>query len=210
MLDALAGDEGRPVERDPGEGPAVGVGAADEDLAERRHGHERRRTEHRLVGRHVAPAEHLETLVVEDPLDGLGGDHRHVLVLGEEGDPRGVLPRRRQVERKDVAVEAVGYLDEDAGTVAGVDVGALGAPVLHVAEGADALHDRVVGGATVDVADEADAARIVFVAGVVQALTRWQIASHGVSSGSPTSGRETRCSVELGRRWPGCQNEKSY
>ena len=51
-------------------------------------------------------------------------DDLALLVSREEGDADGVLTGGRQVEVDDGAEEGVGDLDQDAGTVAGVGVGA--------------------------------------------------------------------------------------
>ena len=61
-------------------------------------------------------------------------------------------------------------LDQDSRTVAGLCVGAGRAAVRQIDEHLQAALDDPVRRATVDVADEADAARVVFEPGIIQAL----------------------------------------
>jgi hypothetical protein len=71
-----------------------------------------------------------------------------------------------------VPEEPVGELEEDPGAVAGLRVGAGGAAVLEVREGAQRAADRLVRGAGVEAGDEGDAARVVLVGRVVEPLSR--------------------------------------
>ena len=65
-------------------------------------------------------------------------------VLGEEGETGGVPAGRRQLDARDGPTVLVGHLDHDAGTVAGVGLGAPGAAVVHAAQRPEALgHDLV-------------------------------------------------------------------
>ena len=66
--------------------------------------------------------------------------------------------------------EAVRDLEQEAGAVARVDLTALSAAVVEVAERAQAQLDDGVTGPALDVDDEADAARVVLEGGVVQPL----------------------------------------
>ena len=104
-------------------------------------------------------------------------------VGGQEGDAGGVGALGRQREADHLAEEPVGDLDQDAGAVAGVDLAARRAPVLEVAQRADALAHDVVAAQALHVDDEVDAAGVVFERGVVEALGGRQI-SHEVVPGA--------------------------
>ena len=84
---------------------------------------------------------------------------------GRNARPTPYATRRRQVEVDDRAEEAVGDLDQDAGAVAGVGLGARRAAVLEVAERADAHRHDLVAGPALDVDDERDAAGVVLEGG---------------------------------------------
>ena len=118
--------ERRPRRRRPG----------DEQLAEAAASPRGRSGRGRLVdvGRDVAPAEHAQALLggeLLDPRDGVCGPLR--VVVGQERDADGVGAGGRQREVDDLAQERVRDLDQDAGAVAGVGLGAAGAAVLEVA-----------------------------------------------------------------------------
>ena len=116
------------------------AGLGCEHLPERGQHLARAGTGHVGGDRHLAPAEDGEALVGENLVDALG---RGVGVVGrEEGNPGGVLAHRRQLEGHDRAVETVGHLDEDPGTVAGVGLGAGRAAVIQVAERRERLVDQ--------------------------------------------------------------------
>ena len=87
--------------------------------------------------------------------------------------PDAVLADRRQRDAElaaGTAEERVGQLDQDAGAVALQRIGARRAPMRQVFEDLQALRDDRVAFAALDVRDEAQAARVVLVGGVVQAL----------------------------------------
>ena len=67
----------------------------------------------------------------------------------------------------------MGHLDEDARPVPGVDLAAAGAAVQEVLEDGEGLAHDGVGLSPLDVHDEADAAGVVLVSGIVEALRRW-------------------------------------
>ena len=89
-----------------------------------------------VVDRNVPPADHALPLgldrSLEEPLE-LGAAR---IVLREEADPDAVRAGRRQVRIDHRAHEPVRHLQEDSGAVAGRRVGAGGASVLEVREGA--------------------------------------------------------------------------
>ncbi len=166
VLDPLAHDEREPFQAHPVDRTQ---GGADEQLAKQGHDFARARADHRVVDRDVAPAEDPEALTPDDLLDE-GDDLLGVGLRGrQERDARRVLTGGGQVEVDDLPEESVGHLDRDAGAVAGVRLGPLGAPVLEVAERSDAHGDDLVTGPTLDVDDERDAAGVVLIRGVVQA-----------------------------------------
>jgi hypothetical protein len=92
---------------------------------------------------------------------------------GQEGHTDTVLAFRGESEAEGGALageELVGDLDEDAGAIAGFGVAAAGSAMGKIDEDLDAFSDDVVGFVAFNAGDEADAASIVLVAGVVKAL----------------------------------------
>jgi len=84
-----------------------------------------------------------------------------------------VLSRRRERETillRDLLQEGVWHLNEHAGTVSGVDLATARATMIEVAQDLDGLLQDPVGFAALHVHDETDAAGLVLVPGVVQAL----------------------------------------
>ena len=69
--------------------------------------------------------------------------------------PTAYDPTRRELEVDDRPQEGVGDLHQDAGAVAGVDLGAGGAAVVEVAQGGERLDHDVVAGSPVSVATKA-------------------------------------------------------
>ena len=68
------------------------------------------------------------------------------------------------------AKEAVGDLDQDAGAVTGVGLGAGGAAVLEVGEGHQAGVHQLVAARALDVGDEGDPARVMLETRVVETV----------------------------------------
>ena len=84
-----------------------------------------------------------------------------------------VIAERRQRDIEALALffqEAMRHLHEDAGAVARFFLAAAGAAMLQIQENLDRHFDNVVRLAIVQIDDEADAAGIVFVPGVIQPL----------------------------------------
>ncbi len=169
----LVGDVGRP---------------ADEELAVDRLGLQHRLAEIGIVHRHVAPAEEVEPLLLHRLRDDLLAHRPAAGVLRHEELADGVEAglRQRDAERRALLLEeAVRDLGEDAATVAELGVGADGAAMVEVAQDLQALLDQPVALAVLHVGDEADAAGVFLVGGVVEALARRQRrVAHG---------RETPC-----------------
>ena len=148
--------------------------AADEDLADHRllgaHGGRHR---HVAVDRHVAPAQHHLALGAHGALELLLAGLARGVLLGQEHHAHAVLAMRRQLHalRGQLGtVERVRNLDQDAGAVAHQGIGSHGAAVIQVLQDQQALVDDVVRLAALDVGNEPDAAGIVLIGGVVQAL----------------------------------------
>ena len=87
--------------------------------------------------------------------------------------------RPRAGRRRRRREEAIGNLDQDAGAITGVDIGAACTSVLEIAERADRLGDDLVALAAVHVAHEVESARIVLVPGVIEPL-RWRQVAIGL------------------------------
>ena len=113
-------------------------------------------------------------------LDGQEGHADAVFAFGREGEAEGGAFAGEELVRN---------LNENAGAVAGFGIAAAGAAVGQVDEDLDAFGDDVVGFVAFDAGDEADAAGVVLVAGVVQPLWggRWQ--GDGVGGGLGDRGR---------------------
>ena len=92
-----------------------------------------------------------------------------VRVLGQEAHRHAVAPGRRELGH-DAAVQLVGHLEQDPGAVAGLGIGPGGTAVVEVLVGRDPALDHVVAGRPVQARDERDAARVVLVARVVEAV----------------------------------------
>ena len=144
------------------------VGAGDEHLAEGWHRVAGQRAQRRVVGGYLAPAQYLQALGFGDLLDRSAGGGRFFRRLRQERDAGGVTARLRQVEVDDVAQERIGNLDQDAGTVTAVRLGALGAAVLEVHQRGDCLIHDVAAAAAVHVDDHGHPARVMLECGVVE------------------------------------------
>ena len=162
------------------EGVLVGdLGAAADD----RHLHHRHALDHAAaetgrVGRHVAPADQPLLLDLDEMLEPLDRKVARLVVLRQEAHRHRVVAGRRQVDAgllRPVAQQRVGRLDHAAGAVADQRIGADGAAMVEVDQDLQALADDVMRLAALDVGHEADAARVVLVARVVQSLLLGQI-----------------------------------
>src|SRR6185369_2438991 len=176
--------------------------AADEHLAD--HGLQllRRLREVARIDRHIAPSEQHLTLVLDRALDlVLAGDARGG-VAGQEHHAYAVLPRRRQLHallRHLVAEVTVRNLDQEARAVGELRVVAHRAAVRQVAQHGEALLDDGVRLLALDVRYEANAAGIVLLGRVVEALRPRGvlIQVHG--------GTDKYTITALQRQWPlGC------
>jgi hypothetical protein len=119
---------------------------------------------------HVPPAEHLRALdqgvLVQDAgrTGGVGGIPR------QEHESGRVRPGGRQLEVDGRPKELVRNLDHHARAVTGVRLGAASAAMIQPAQRRQALGHHIVGPPPGNVDDERDAARVVFVLRLVEAL----------------------------------------
>ena len=172
LLGEAADHEELPLERVPRLRPFP---AADEELPDDGLARAGRRAERGAVGRDVAPAEEPLPLRGDDLLEpALAGLPARGLKRQEE-HPEAVVAGRRQLDPgrlRPPRDEAVRDLREEPGAVAGVLLAPRRAAVLEVREDLQRLADDVVGGAGRDVDDEPEAAGVVLVPRVVEALRR--------------------------------------
>ncbi len=99
--------------------------------------------------------------------------------------------------------EAMGRLQQDAGTVSGVGLATAGPAMLQVDQDLDGLADDVVRASCLEIDDEADSAGIVLVERIVQTLLAWNLGVHGtVLRVYPHSGRGKSESSADGRFRP--------
>ena len=152
-----------------------GAVAADEHLHAGRFGRLDGFAERGIVGRHVAPAEQHQAFCLDlfgdDALDNFAPRR----LLRHEQCADRVVAGLRQLEADlgGLALEErVRDLHQDAGAVTGARVGADGAAMFEVAEDVDRVVDDLMRLLAFDVGDEADAAGILFQAGVVKSLGR--------------------------------------
>ena len=148
----------------------------DEDLLDVGLRSARHAADGRAVDGRVAPAEHGEAFFADDALEDAFALQARLRLHRQEGHAHAVFAGGRQGEAELGAFageELVRDLDQDAGAVAGFRIAAAGAAVGQVDQNLNALDDDVVRFLALDVGDEADAAGIVFVARVVEAL-RWR------------------------------------
>ena len=132
----------------------------------------------------VAPAEHALALDADVELEQRLELLAAVVVLRQEADRDGVAAGVGQLEVDVRAEELVRQLQQHPGAVAGARVGAGRAAVLEVLDRLQTLLDDLVDGNVVQACDERHAARIVLVAGVVEAVGLWRQGLHAHRSAS--------------------------
>ena len=165
VLDPLAQHERAALQVDP-----RGAVALDEDLAERRHGGQRLRAQHRSVRGHVTPPEHAQALLDHDVLDGRDHACGRGGVRRQKHEPGRVAALGGQAEVHDAPEEPARHLDQDPGAVARVGLRAARPAVVQIAQGLDAGAHDVVASVALHVHDERHTARIVLEARIVEAL----------------------------------------
>ncbi len=192
-----AGGKGAPLELEV----TLALGAGEEHLPEARHDALGRRSDGRIVGRHVAPAENGQPLFGGRRLDDLDNARRSVLVQRQECRPACVGAGLGQVDSGDGAQELVRELQRDARAVAGRRLGAGGAAVVEVVQRGQCLRNDGVAPSPGQVGEEGDATRVLLVGRVVQSLRGRHGRERG--HGSPVDvARRGRGGGRSGRRWP--------
>ena len=149
----------------------------------------------RLVHRHLAPAEHALALGLDAVLHqthGLGG------VAGrQEAERHAVAALLGKVEARLGAQERVGKLEQDAGTVPGIGVGALGSAVLEALERVQRSGHDLVRRGRAQPRHERNAAGVVLVARVVQATRclQWVTSLYHVACSAQAHDAETNAKL---------------
>ncbi len=146
---------------------------ADDGLADHRHLGQDGVAQARGVHRDLAPGDEALALDAEEVLELLDRHHPGAGVLGQEAHGHGVLAHRRQIDLLGlgpVAQQAVGDLNQNPGAVAHQGVRAHGAAMVQIDQDLQTAGHDLMGFATLDIGHEPHAARIVFVARVVQTL----------------------------------------
>ncbi len=181
VLGPLAEAERHPLERESAHATALG---GHDELTHGGHDAARGGADAGRVDREVAPRQHGEPLLDGDRLDRLDRRGAALVVEGEERRAHGVAAGSRQLDTllgEHRAQEGVGHLGEDAGAVARVGLGARGAAVLEVDECGDGLADDVVRGLPGQLRHEGDAAGVLLLGRVVEALGCGDGRPHGVT-----------------------------
>jgi len=125
------------------------------------------------IHRNVAPAEQRLALVADRALDRRLASAAALHVARQEDHADAILADRRQIDtltRHLLAQEGIGNLDQDAGTVAEQRIVAGGAAMLEILEDLQPLRNDRMALLILDVGDEADAAGVMLVGGVVETL----------------------------------------
>ena len=143
---------------------------ADEDLLDQRLVALGDLAESGVVGGHVAPTEHREAVVDDRLFDGGAAGCAGRFVTGHEHQARAVFAAHRQGEAAHCAIQLVRNLDEDAGAIAVARISADRTAMVQVAQDADPARHRRMGLHALDRGNETDAAGIVLVSWIIEAL----------------------------------------
>ena len=147
----------------------------DNGLLQHGHGGDDGGAEAGFIGGDIAPADQGLAFLGDHIREMLHGESARGLALRQEAHGDGVAAWFRQglaVLHGPVAQQRVGDLDQAAGPVPHQRIGADGAPVIEVFQDFQALGDDVVRLSAFDIHDKADAAGVMLIAGVVQALSQ--------------------------------------
>ena len=150
-------------------GVVVAQRRLDEDLPDERLDGGRARAGDVMVDRHVAPSEQALAAVLDGRLHDALDLAPRVRLAREEAHTDAVAAALGQFEVGDLAQELVGRLHQDAGAIAGVELGAARPAVLEVVEHPEGLAYGLVRATVRQVGDGADAARVVLKVWVVEA-----------------------------------------
>ena len=178
VLDLLADHEQLALE-----GILVGtlVTAADEHLADHRLGRQHAVTQSAVIDRDVTPAQQALPLEGDEALDDLLRLVPGLFVPWQEQHADGVLALRRQLESDHPAKEPIRDLQQQPGPVSGARISADRTTMMKTLEYGQAMPNDRVTLLTLDMRDKPDAAGVVLVRRVVQAVSRRQcIVSHRV------------------------------
>ena len=129
------------------------------------------------IERRIAPAEHREPFFAGDALQDSFAENPFVAVDGQERHANAVFARSRQLKAQAGALaleKSVRNLDQNAGAVAGLRIAAAGAPVRQIDQNLNALEDDIVRLVPGNIGHKTDAASIVFLLGIIEALSRRQ------------------------------------
>ena len=129
--------------------------------------------EMQVVCRHTPPAQDLLPLVLDHPFQHFLLGTALLTIRGEEHHPDTVLSGPGQLDTNSFAgalEEPVGNLHQDPGAIARLGFTAARASVVKVAKHLERLSDDLAGLLTLDVDDETNATRVVFVLWIVQPL----------------------------------------
>ena len=202
---ALAQPEHAAIERDARQrGCIADRGPCDEELLELRPRVEGQLAEVRLLGRHLAPAEHDEVLRLGDVLDARLLRGALLVVAGQEDHARGVLADGRKLEVDDRAQERVGHLGQDARAVAGAGIRADRTAVLEVAERRQREVDDVVTGHASKRGDHGQAAGVLLERRVVHSLLLGK-GAEGAVTWARSHVNRPHVEAQMGRRRPSAE-----
>src|SRR5277367_1227785 len=143
------------------------------------------------VGRRVAPAKDFQAFLAGNALKDAFARETLLALDGQEDHPHTVVPRRREMESElDTLArkKRVRNLNQQPSAISRFGVAAAGAAMGEIDEDLNTAGNDVVRSIAFDVGDEADAARVAFVAGVVKAL-RFRQAMTGRRRSCPTAYR---------------------
>ena len=147
------------------------------ELAHDRHHRARDATDVRVVDRHVAPADHALALLAHDILERALARRALPRVARQEHLADREPPTGRELQAQALrlrAEEPLGQLQQDPGAVAGLGIGAARRAMRQPPQHLEPLIDDRARLLAADMRDEADAARVVLGARLVQAVARRQ------------------------------------
>ena len=149
--------------------------ARDEDLSDYRLGPARLNADRVAVYRYIAPAQEMRVFFGDDLLEELFALAPLRRVAWQEHHSHAVLAGAREFHMdigRCLLQKCVGNLKKNAGAVSRARVAALRAPVKQIIQHLQSLADDVMRGDAFDIGDEADAATVLLVCGIIEALLR--------------------------------------
>ena len=154
------------------------------------------------IVRHVAPAEDRQPFRCRNPLHGRRLRRCVSRIDGQERQPGRVAPGRRKIKFTAGAQQRIWHLGEDAGAVARIRIGALGASVVEIAQHRQGIGNRLVAALASEVSHEADAAGVVLVTAVVEACPALMGGRCHPARSCRLIRRHEGAVVGSGRHWP--------